>query len=154
MPGYAGYAVTADGQLYGPRGHRMRPKVTPDGHLKVLTRRGNRPRTLFLHRAVLLAWVGPPGPGEESLHGDGDPANNVLGNLRWGTRVENHADRARHGVLVEGERQHAAKLTAADVREIRRLRGTVGIRALARRYGVDHSAVSRAAAGRSWKGVR
>jgi hypothetical protein len=36
----------------------------------------------------------------ECLHGDGDRANNRLGNLRWGTPDENVADRVRHGSLI------------------------------------------------------
>lgn len=51
-----------------------------------------------VHRLVLEAFVGPcPDDGMECLHADGDPANNHVTNLRWGTRSENNLDKVRHG---------------------------------------------------------
>jgi hypothetical protein len=46
---------------------------------------------------VLSAFVGPRPPGLDGCHGDGDNANNRLGNLRWGTRSENMQDAVDHG---------------------------------------------------------
>lgn len=57
-----------------------------------------------VHRLVLLAFVGPPPPGMECCHNDGDASNNRLENLRWGTKSDNMHDRVRHGT------HHMAKL--------------------------------------------
>ncbi len=80
------------------RGCLLKPGRTKSGHLTVAIGRGN---SMFVHRLVLFAFRGPPPEGHESLHGDGDPSNNNLWNLRWGTRSENLIDRYEH------ERSHA-----------------------------------------------
>lgn len=48
--------------------------------------------TVYVHSAVLLAFVGPCPQGMEVCHNDGDPRNNHLSNLRYGTHVENTKD--------------------------------------------------------------
>lgn len=68
----------------------------------------------MVHRLVLEAFVGPCPDGQECRHMDGDPTNNTVGNLRWGTTAENADDRVRHG-RYRGEANHATKLSAADV---------------------------------------
>lgn len=51
----------------------------------------------YVHRLVLEAFVGPPPPGMETRHLDGDPHNNRLGNLKWGSSSENNDDIVAHG---------------------------------------------------------
>lgn len=58
----------------------------------------------YVHTAVLEAFVGPAPEGTECCHGDGDPANNELGNLRWGTKSENRFDSVRHGTHYESQK--------------------------------------------------
>jgi hypothetical protein len=121
------------------------------GHLYVLTPLPRRPRKLYVHRAVLLAFIGPPADSEhEARHLDGNPAHNHLSNLAWGSPVENAADKRRHGTQPKGERNATAKLTEAQVREIRALHGSASLRQLAARYGVSHTAIRRAALGIKW----
>lgn len=156
IPGFHAYSVSAAGEIVGPRGPR-KVQVDRNGHHYIQVGRRWRvpgmPRVLFIHRAVLLAWVGPCPPGEESLHDNGQPDDNRLENLHWGSRAENIADRARHGDQVEGERVGTAKLTAEQVAELRALRGTVSLRELGRRYGVSHVAVLAAMNGTTWRCV-
>lgn len=71
----------------------LRPGPTKHGHLTVAIGRRNSRQ---VHDLVLRAFVGPPAPGQEALHGDGNPANNALSNLRWGTRSENNFDITAH----------------------------------------------------------
>lgn len=49
------------------------------------------------HRLVLLTFKGPCPPGKEARHLDGTPDHNAIGNLEWGTPIENWADRKAHG---------------------------------------------------------
>ena len=51
----------------------------------------------FVHQLVLLAFVGPMPEGQLTRHLDGNPQNNVLSNLRYGTALENSQDAVRHG---------------------------------------------------------
>lgn len=54
-------------------------------------------RFMFVHRLVLETFVGPCPPGMEALHRNGNPSDNSLSNLHWGTKIENAADMLRHG---------------------------------------------------------
>lgn len=151
IPGYDGYSASAKGFILGPRGRVMHPMPMPSGHLYILTRRPGVPRKLFVHRAVLMAFVGPaPSSEHEGRHLNGDPTCNGLWNLAWGTAQQNADDKQRHGTQVRGERAATAKLTEADVREIRRLHGTMTLRTLGARFGVSHTAIRRAATGAKW----
>lgn len=70
------------------------------GHLRVkLYSNGKRTRQQ-VHRVVLSAFVGPCPTGMEARHLDGDPSNNSLKNLCWGTAIENWRDRYDHGTAV------------------------------------------------------
>lgn len=93
-------------------------KSGTSGHMLVdLTCNGKR-STFCVHRLVLEAFVGPCPPGLECCHGDGNPANNFVSNLRWDTRKNNHADKKKHGTDLTGERHPGAKLRATDIPEI------------------------------------
>ena len=73
-------------------------------------------------RLVLDAFIGPPGPGQECCHNDGDPSNNHVDNLRCDTKSANQNDRAKHGTSNRGERQWQSKFTVDDVFKMRELR--------------------------------
>jgi hypothetical protein len=91
-----------------------------------------------IHRLVISAFVGPPPPGMECCHNDGDPSNNTLGNLRWGTHSDNMRDACAHGTFVN----NSAKLRDADVLRIRScyVRSSYNVsntRELAKEFGVS-----------------
>lgn len=54
-------------------------------------------KSYFVHRLVLEAFVGFRPEGYECRHLDGNPANNRLENICWGTPQENADDRNKHG---------------------------------------------------------
>lgn len=59
---------------------------------------GGRVSCRYVHRLVLEAFVGPCPEGMECRHfPDRDTANNHLGNVSWGTRQQNMADKKIHG---------------------------------------------------------
>lgn len=153
LSGWLGYEISDDGRLFGPRVER-RQQVAPAGHhfVHLYGIPYGRPRSVkvWIHRAVLETFVGPCPIGEECRHLDGNPSNNRLSNLCWGTRLENQGDRERHGTKLLGERAPSAKLTEEDVREIRCLYRTTTIRALGKRFGVSHTVIRRAALGLTW----
>ena len=108
VAGYEGiYEVSSRGRVRSlprvdSRGRRNRGRYLavinhPSGHKQVKLSREGTSKPGKLHRIVLIAFMGPPPPGCEVLHGDGDPGNNALSNLRWGTRSENLRDAVRHG---------------------------------------------------------
>lgn len=121
LPGYEGiYEVSDCGRVKSlPRttnyGRRIRERILsttthPSGHLSVKLSRDGFYRRGNVHRLVLMAFVGPAPDGFEALHGDGDPGNNHLSNLRWGSRSENLLDRVRHGIHHQAIKTHCPQM--------------------------------------------
>jgi HNH endonuclease len=107
------------------------------------------------HRIVALLFIGPPPtPAHEVCHWDGNGLNNMMTNLRWGTAVDNAADRSRHGTAISGERAGVSVLTSEQVIEITRGHGAGESRSeLATRFGVTQENVSQILLGRTWAKV-
>lgn len=107
IPGFPRYALVGEGNDWTVLGPGQRRASTPclplkpdvdkrNGRLRfTLCAPGTKPACLDLGRIVLLAFVGPPPPGTECCHGDGDPTNNRIGNLRWDTSSANRLDLVR-----------------------------------------------------------
>lgn len=85
------------------------------------------------HRAAFLMFCGEIPEGSVVRHECDNPACVNPSHLRLGTVSDNNQDRAKR------DRSHA-KLNAAEVRAVRRARGTC--RAIGRRFGVCASTVS------------
>lgn len=135
-----------------PVGFILKQRTLPRGYKQVALARYGRYHYLQVHRLVLWAFVGPPPSGFDCCHGDGNPANNHVSNLRWDTRLNNIDDTRRHGRINRGERNGHARLTESDVLEIRRLFAK-GMRQtdIAVRFGVRISNVNSIVWGRSWR---
>jgi len=146
LPTHDGYEVSANGDIRNMRtGYVLKPISSPSGHVHVFLN-GQRVR---VHHAVLLAFVGPRPEGMETRHLDGDPTNNVVTNLAWGTRGENAADTRKHGRL-RTLRRARARLTSDQVAEIRTRVGKASLRDIAAEFGVSHTTVRGIATGRLW----
>jgi hypothetical protein len=107
-------------------------------------------KTIAIHRLVLLAFCGAPEKGQQCRHLNGVRADDRLKNLCYGTVQQNQLDRNRHGTSNRGERNTWNKLTANDVRRIRRLLKTLSQFKIAKQYGIHQSAVSSIKNGRIW----
>lgn len=119
-----GYRVTSDGRVYSVghnwRGYgerEMRQTLNADGYPSVrLTIDGKRTR-LAVHRLVAKHFLPPrPSSVHEVRHLDGDRMNSSVSNLAWGTRLENAADRERHGRTSRGQRHSLAIKAGLEAR--------------------------------------
>ena len=118
-------------------------------YLRVKLCHNGRRATAKIHHLVLSAFVGPRPDGLVCCHADGDPHNNNLSNLRWDTCAANTADRRKHGNSFAGSANPSAKLTLAQVDELRSaLPGTVN--ALCRSFGVTYQTAKSIRRGDSW----
>lgn len=97
----------------------------------------------------IIAWTFhgvPVPPRTHAAHNDGTKTNNTRENIAWKSKVENEADKILHGTTNRGERNGAAKLTNAQVREIIKKAETMNFRGknrrLAEEYGVTGGAIS------------
>lgn len=117
VPGYEGrYEVSDRGRVRSlprrdMRGRRIDSRLLsinthPSGHQSVKLSHDGKYCAAKVHRLVLMAFIGPAPDGHEACHNDGDPGNNHLSNLRWGTRSDNLRDRVRHGVHHQAIKTH------------------------------------------------
>lgn len=137
IPGYEGqYEVSDQGRV------RNLDRVLTLTHMKSghLGARLNR-KFYYVHRLVLLAFVSPPEQYAphvrvEGRHLDGDPANNALKNLAWGTVKENRADRRRLGEKAKLSKDQMLMLQAD-------LRGGALLKDVAAKFGVERHTAAR-----------
>lgn len=170
-PSFPGYSVTANGDVFshhkrvglGP-GRGSRITITPEyrkqlkaflgqaRYFRVGLSTDKGPRPVAIHTLLLDAFVGPRPTGMETRHLDGNPHNNALSNLCYGSSKANAADCRRHGRDGQGERNVRAKLSAQQVLAIRlaRNKGKPGM-ALAQEYGMAESTISDIITGKTWK---
>lgn len=105
------------------------------------------------HRVACEAYHGPAPDGKS--HAAHDCGNGHLGcinplHLSWASPAENIADKERHGTKQFGEAHHRAKLSEADVRKIRSLKGRMTQFQIAEIFSVSESAVSLIHTRRNW----
>lgn len=105
------------------------------------------------HRVAWELTHGPIPAGKHVLHSCDNPACVRPDHLRLGTHLDNMRDMfARGRRVARADKNNAWKLTADDVREIRRLYAGGGItqRELGRRYGVSGAYIGDVVAGKAW----
>jgi hypothetical protein len=113
-----------------------------------------RSAQIRVHVLVLETFVEPRPEGLVCRHLDGNPLNNHVGNLRWGTLEENYADRRLHGTHNTGSRHGRALINEDDARVIKqRLAAGEKHQVIAADFGVKRGVVSCISAGRSWTHV-
>lgn len=114
-PIYKGYGVSEDGRVWTrhrqrvgglvDRWRELRVSTTKRGYKKVYLKGGlDKPVNKQVHHLVLETFTGPRPEGMECRHLDGNPANNALSNLKWGTAHENYLDRVEHGTAIQCRR--------------------------------------------------
>ncbi len=149
-----GYRIGRDGSVWSTRWRKPKRLIqTPakcGGYLTVKLPRDGKWVTSHVHVLVATAYRGPkPYPESQVRHLDGNPRNNHVDNLRWGTAKENGQDRVAHGRTLRGELRPQAKLTEEQAREIRELpRHSKGV---AEMYGVSKQTVCDIRKGRRWR---
>jgi hypothetical protein len=110
----------------------------------------------YAHRIAWALWNSQeiPDPGMQVCHHCDNPPCVYGPHLFLGTNSDNLADMARKGRSTRGERDAMAKLTEAEVREIRRLR-SAGLRGwdVANQFNVSEATVSMILTGKRWEHV-
>lgn len=91
------------------KGRELSLKPNAGGYIYVHISIDKAKENLHVGRAVLLAFCGKPLDNQECCHNDGNPSNNKIENLRWGTHLENNRDRIKHGTYKRGTAHHFSK---------------------------------------------
>jgi hypothetical protein len=159
IPGYEGrYLVSSQGQVRSLLTNKiLRAVVEATGYVSVCLKdaRGGQ-RTHLVHLLVLRAFIGLRPADQETRHLNGIRTDNrLVENLRYGTRVENRADRARHGHDGKGADNPNVKLSTDAVAAIRRQFAERGYKRgaytrLAEQYGVTSRQISYIVKNQSW----
>jgi hypothetical protein len=89
---YGSYQVSNHGNVKGQKGQLMKPS-TNNGYKQVVIH-DNGKKKMFVHRMVLLVFVGECPEGMECDHIDRNKENNHIDNLKWVTKYENMMNRS------------------------------------------------------------
>lgn len=168
VPGFPAYAVGDDGSVWsrlkrnggkpcvlGNHWSPLKQVADKGGYLCLGLHREGKTYRRRVHHLVLEAFVGPRPNGSECCHGDGNRANNRVGNLRWGTKAENDADKTRHDTWLRGARHPQARLTEEMVREIREIAAKGRSKpSLASRFGVTKRTITLIVQRKAWSHVQ
>jgi hypothetical protein len=119
-----------------------------------MLRRGRDESTIYAHRLSYELNIAPVPAGLIVCHRCDNPPCVRPEHLFLGTDNDNQRDKVAKGRQERGETHHAAKLTAADVVEIRssRAQGT-RVNELAAKYGVDRGAIQAVVSRKTWAHV-
>lgn len=107
--------------------------------------------SMDLHVAIALAFFGPRPEGMEVRHLDGNPKNNAISNLKYGTRSENIGDAKKHGTFPMYEKRPGAKITRSDAISI-----ALDVRktsVIAKQYGINPGTVRQIKIGETWTAI-
>lgn len=109
----------------------------------------------WIHQSACHVRNGPrPSRDKDAAHSCGNPSCCNPRHLRWASRKENMSDQFQHGTISSGSRNGQAKLTEADVIEIRWLAHVATQRKIAQSFNVSFQTVSRIVRGELWKNVK
>ncbi|QFR23087.1 NUMOD4 motif-containing HNH endonuclease [Schleiferilactobacillus harbinensis] len=116
--------------------HLLQPgQYVRSGHVSVVLGHGENGSPV--HELVALTFIGPRPPGADIRHLNGNPRDNRVVNLAYGTRTQNILD-------VYSQGKNWKSLSVSDVQEIRRLikSGKYSQRKIAYMYQVSENAIS------------
>lgn len=150
------YQISNHGRVKGPADNLLTP-WNDKGYMRVGIVYGEKRKIKRVHCLVAEAFIGKSEiEGVEINHIDGIRTNNRVENIEYVTHQENIDHAKRTGLLDSktGERHYRAKLTAAQVAEIRSQlsSGKTSIE-IAKRYGIYHGTVRQIKRRDIWKSV-
>ena len=115
---HAEYIFKRDGKYpVSPKLNKMKFDKGKQGHCRVMFYKNGKQHRELVHRLVLTEFDRRPIADEQTCHADGNPLNNHIANLRWGTQEDNWKDRKRHG-----NGRSYSKLSVKDVDDILKMR--------------------------------
>lgn len=128
---------------------QLRLSLDKKGYVSVHIGVDGKRTKLQAHRAVLLAFVGPPPVGHEACHCNGKSTDNRVENLRWDTHWANNHDRLKHGTYDRGEDHPMVKYSEADIQRIRA--GEISFAEARQLLGISMTHFYRVRRGECWK---
>lgn len=155
---YSNYFISSWGRVMNTYGEfikfPLRKALYDRANVDLVDDLGNK-RRCGIGRLVLETFIGPPKEGVECCHKDGNPCNNFVNNLYWGTSKENSADAKIHGRSLKATRSNS-KLKQEQINEIKEhflhfghKKGDDG--RVAKKYGVSREYVRDIRLNKRWR---
>ena len=114
-------------------------------------------KATHVHELVLTLFDKPRPEGLMCRHLDGNPINNCLDNLKWGTPKENGQDTISHGRTVKliGESNPGSKLKEGEVWLIKKIleSGVSSQMKISKMFNVTRSCIQGIDNGRTWQHI-
>lgn len=139
---------------------RVLAKCTSRGYVIVILCNSGVNSTRQVHRLVAEAFIPNPNNFPFVLHGDDNPINNCISNLRWGTHQDNVNDMFERGRSnkATGSNHGNSILSEKDVLEIRKLlllsRDVRGSQeSIGRKFNVSGSVISNIKSKKTWRHI-
>lgn len=152
VDGFEGvYQVSNSGLVRSASGRVRKTYTRANGYQAIYLTHGKNRKCLLVHSMVLTAFGGLRPVDMVCRHLDGNPSNNHVSNLRWGTALENSNDCRTHGRTLTGEKNPHARLTAAAVDSIRKTDRDAA--ELAVLYCVSRRAINNVRKGVTWTAI-
>lgn len=155
IPGYGDrYSITNDGQIHTRWTNGfLKHNTDKNGYKTVVLNKNLKPKTLKVHRLVMLTFKGPS--KLQVNHKNGIKSDNRLSNLEYCTASQNIQHSFDTGLKIgpRGEKQSTAKLDTNTVLLIRWCRKEAGMTysAIGKIYNVETQNVGQICRGKRWK---
>lgn len=137
IPGMEGkWAATEDGLIWSKPRRRTKGgfmALTPTGRTGHLVVRLAR-KTYYVHVLIAATHLGPRPEGQQVRHLDGNPPNNHVTNLAYGTAREQRLDDVRNGVHNHSKKTHCIRGHEFTPENTRVYRGRRSCRACHRQH--------------------
>lgn len=140
IPEYEGYYISKTGDVFSTKRNQfMKQDTNHKGYKRVYLRKDGKDWTLFVHRLVLLTFVGKS--DKQVRHLNSNPADNRLENLCYGTGKENIKDKYESNRKFHKITKEIAIAIAKDKRPYKQI---------AKDYGLSYGSVSDIKCGCVW----
>src|SRR5690606_32240578 len=116
---YPGYEIDSNGSVWSSWKSQGNSRAITDWHKLITFLRsgypsitmsdGKKQRSFSVHRLLAQSFLDNPENKPFVCHANGNPLDNRLENLYWGTALENNLDRRKHGTMPLGEKNGNAK---------------------------------------------
>lgn len=158
IPGYEGYLATEDGQIYSEKSGKYLKQFVQNkfGYMGVnlyvgaIEGKSVKFKQRTVHTLVLEAYHGARPEKAQGCHLDGNPKNNHVNNLMWGSAKENGEHKVLHGRSTKGAKNGNASLTQVQAQFILNNHEKFSHKYLGRLFGVCDFAVSQIVKRKTW----
>lgn len=154
IPSVPNHSASSDGEIRNDlTGLVRKPHVCTSGYKNIVFGLRKSRFCRHVHSLVAEAFYGPRPPGAQVRHLDGIRGNCASSNLAYGSRLENAADRDRHGNTCRGDKNGNRIVSSDQVEELRALYAAGGVTQydLADRYGISQAQVNNIVLRKQWR---